>query len=39
MICVPDLARGMAQYRKLGFELHAGGAHPGKGTHNAIGLN
>ncbi len=39
MICAPDLARGMEQYRKLGFNIFAGGAHPGKGTHNAIGLN
>jgi catechol 2,3-dioxygenase-like lactoylglutathione lyase family enzyme len=36
MICVPDLAQGTVQYRKLGFNIHAGGAHPGKGTHNAI---
>ncbi len=39
MICVPDLERGMAQYRKMGFNVHAGGSHPGKGTHNAIALN
>lgn len=39
MICAPDLARGMEQYRKLGFNMFAGGAHPGKGTHNAIALN
>ena len=39
MICVPDLVRGMEQYRKLGFNIHAGGVHPGKGTHNAIALN
>jgi len=39
MICVPDLARGIEQYRKLGFSIHAGGIHPGKGTHNAIALN
>jgi catechol 2,3-dioxygenase-like lactoylglutathione lyase family enzyme len=36
MICVPDLQRGMEKYRKLGFNIHAGGVHPGKGTHNAI---
>jgi hypothetical protein len=36
MICVPDLPRGMEQYRKMGFNIHAGGVHPGKGTHNAI---
>jgi catechol 2,3-dioxygenase-like lactoylglutathione lyase family enzyme len=39
MICVPDLARGTAQYRKLGFNIQPGGIHPGKGTHNAIALN
>ena len=39
MICVSDLARGIEQYRKLGFNIHAGGVHPGKGTHNAIALN
>jgi catechol 2,3-dioxygenase-like lactoylglutathione lyase family enzyme len=36
MICVPDLPQGIAQYRKLGFDIHPGGVHPGKGTHNAI---
>jgi hypothetical protein len=36
MVCVPDLLQGMAQYRKIGFNIHPGGAHPGKGTHNAI---
>lgn len=36
MICVPDLARGIEQYNKLGFNIYPGGAHPGKGTHNAI---
>lgn len=39
MICVPDLAQGIAQYSKMGFNIYAGGAHPGKGTHNAIALN
>ena len=39
MICVPDLQRGMEQYRRIGFNVHAGGSHPGKGTHNAIALN
>ena len=39
MICVPDLPQGIAQYSKMGFNIHAGGAHPGKGTHNAIALN
>ena len=39
MICVPDLQQGIAQYNKMGFNIYAGGAHPGKGTHNAIALN
>lgn len=39
MICVPDLAAGIAQYGKMGFNIYAGGAHPGKGTHNAIAIN
>ena len=39
MICVPDLAQGIAQYNKMGFNIFPGGAHPGKGTHNAIALN
>jgi catechol 2,3-dioxygenase-like lactoylglutathione lyase family enzyme len=39
MICVPDLDHGIAQYRKMGFNIHPGGSHPGKGTHNAIALN
>jgi catechol 2,3-dioxygenase-like lactoylglutathione lyase family enzyme len=39
MICVPDLARAIEQYRKLGFNMHEGGVHPGKGTHNAIAFN
>ena len=39
MICVPDLARGMEQYRRMGFNVQPGGAHPGKGTHNAIAFN
>ena len=38
-ICVPDLAQGIEQYRKLGFNIHAGGVHTGKGTHNAIAFN
>ncbi len=36
MICVPDLQQGMEKYSKMGFNVHAGGVHPGKGTHNAI---
>jgi catechol 2,3-dioxygenase-like lactoylglutathione lyase family enzyme len=39
MICVPDLSQGIEQYRKLGFNIYPGGAHSGKGTHNAIAFN
>lgn len=39
MFCVPDLEKGIAQYRKLGFDVKPGGDHPGKGTHNAIAFN
>jgi hypothetical protein len=39
MICVPGLERGIETYRKLGFDIHAGGVHAGKGTHNAIAFN
>ena len=39
MIGVPNLTQGIAQYHKLGFNIFLGGAHPGKGTHNAIALN
>ena len=36
MICVPDLDRGVAAYARIGFDVHPGGVHTGKGTHNAI---
>lgn len=39
MICMPDLAQGIEQYRKLGFNIYEGGVHTGKGTHNAIAFN
>jgi catechol 2,3-dioxygenase-like lactoylglutathione lyase family enzyme len=39
MICVPDLARGVETYKRLGFNVQPGGVHPGKGTHNAVILN
>ncbi|MGH8648097.1 MAG: VOC family protein, partial [Burkholderiales bacterium] len=39
MICMPDLNQGMGQYRRLGFNVHPGGVHTGRGTHNAIALN
>lgn len=39
MICVPDLRQAMERYREFGFQMHAGGVHVGKGTHNAIAFN
>jgi catechol 2,3-dioxygenase-like lactoylglutathione lyase family enzyme len=36
MICVPDLKRGIEAYRRIGFDVHDGGVHPGVGTENAI---
>jgi catechol 2,3-dioxygenase-like lactoylglutathione lyase family enzyme len=36
MICVPDLARGIDAYRRIGFEVHPGGVHSSGGTENAI---
>src|SRR5262245_22819237 len=39
MVCVPDLDEGRAAYARIGFSVHPGGIHPGKGTHNAIGFN
>jgi catechol 2,3-dioxygenase-like lactoylglutathione lyase family enzyme len=39
MICVRVLPQGIEHYRKLGFNMHAGGVHTGKGTHNAIAFN
>lgn len=36
MICVPDLNAGMETYRRIGFDVHYGGVHPGGGTENAI---
>lgn len=39
MICVPDLDRGIDAYARIGFSIHPGGIHTGKGTHNAIGFN
>ena len=32
-ICVPDLAQGIEQYEKLGFNIYPGGAHPGSREH------
>jgi catechol 2,3-dioxygenase-like lactoylglutathione lyase family enzyme len=39
MICLPDLDRGIETYRRLGFDVQAGGVHPGRGTHNAIAFH
>lgn len=39
MICVPDLERAVDAYTRIGFEIHPGGLHPGRGTHNAIAFN
>lgn len=39
MICVPDLDRGVETYTRIGFSIHPGGIHTGKGSHNAIGFN
>jgi len=39
VICVPDLQPGIEAYTRLGFNVHPGGVHPGRGTHNAISLN
>lgn len=36
MVCVSDLDRGIEQYRRIGFNVHPGGVHTGRGTHNAI---
>lgn len=36
MICVPDLARGVESYRRIGFDVQPGGAHSSGGTENAI---
>src|SRR5688572_9576390 len=36
MICVPELARGVDAYRRIGFDVHPGGAHSSGGTETAI---
>ncbi|PYM71214.1 MAG: hypothetical protein DME10_17015 [Candidatus Rokuibacteriota bacterium] len=36
MVCVTDLEPGIEAYRRLGFNIHPGGVHTGRGTHNAI---
>jgi hypothetical protein len=39
MICVPNLAEGMAAYTRLGFHVAPGGTHTGRATHNAIAFH
>lgn len=39
MLCVPDLAQGIAAFTRLGFAIYPGGIHPGRGTHNAIAFH
>jgi Glyoxalase-like domain len=39
MICVADLPSAIDRYRRMGFNMHPGGDHPGRGTHNAIAFN
>ncbi len=39
MICVPDLGQAIDAYTRMGFSVHPGGAHPGRGTHNAIAFH
>lgn len=36
---VADLEQGAAQFRRLGFNVQAGGVHEGRGTHNALAWN
>lgn len=36
LIAVDDLEAGMRTYRRLGFDVVAGGTHPQHGTHNAL---
>ena len=39
MICVPDLAKGIDTYTRLGFTVYPGGSHTGRPTHNAIAFH
>ena len=39
MICVPELRQGIDAYTRIGFDVHPGGVHTGRGTHNAIAFN
>ncbi len=36
MICVADLPKAIETYRRIGFDVKPGGAHPGRGTENAL---
>ena len=38
-IAVADLASAIDTYTCLGFNIHEGGCHAGRGTHNAIAFN
>ena len=39
MIGVPSLEQGIDAYTRIGFNIYPGGAHAGKGTHNAIAFH
>jgi catechol 2,3-dioxygenase-like lactoylglutathione lyase family enzyme len=39
MICVPNLAAGIAAYTRLGFRVYPGGRHTGRATENAIAFH
>jgi len=39
MIGVPSLEQGIDAYARIGFNIYPGGAHLGKGTHNAIAFH
>src|SRR5215470_211382 len=36
MVCVPDLAKGIDAYTRMGFNVFPGGAHTGRASENAI---
>src|SRR5215467_5869091 len=39
MICFPDLTLDIDAYTRIRFNIFHCGAHPGRGTHNAIAFN
>jgi Glyoxalase-like domain len=39
MICVAHLPQAIVAYTRMGFQVHPGGVHPGRGTHNAIAFH